>query len=500
MKTLIRSGRVSAGILILNVFIMLVYFSWWFNPAHIDNPWLYGLLFIGEIYHVIMASLFWLTVWPSKRQITQTDDTMTPSVDIYITVAGESVAVVKKTALAARDLDYPNHQVYLLNDGFVAKKDNWQEIEQLAKELKINCLTRRTPGGAKAGNINHALRHTQSEIVVIFDADMVPQPDFLTKVIPYFADAKVGFVQTPQYYHNHQTNNITGGAWEQQELFFGPIMIGKEKSNAAFICGTNVAIRRTALEEVGGMNEKNIAEDFLTSLYIHQRGWKSIYLPEVLAQGLAPEDFLAYFKQQLRWARGSLEVLFGHNPLLKRGLSFTQKLEYLSSALYYFGGLIVLIDALTPLMFLFFGIQPVSATTTSFALFFVPFIMANLYTLFIASNGSFSFRAIAFSYSSWTLQITALVSVLLRQKMAFAITPKEAQTGNFISLVYPHLIYTAAAIIGAGVAIWREGVNPSVVTNIAWAIFNVIIFAPFIYSAINWGGLLAKQPAKAVRP
>ena len=91
------------------------------------------------------------------------------------------------------------------------------------------------------------------------------------------------------------------------------------------MCGTNVAVRRTALDEVGGLCQTNIAEDFLTSLLMHERGWRSVYVPEVLAQGLAPEDFLSYYKQQHRWARGSLEVIFKYNPLRRRGLTWPQR-------------------------------------------------------------------------------------------------------------------------------------------------------------------------------
>src|SRR5690606_7694254 len=120
-----------------------------------------------------------------------------------------------------------------------------------------------------------------------------------------FQDKRMGFVQTPQYYKNQSDNVITQAAWQQQEFFFGPIMRGKDSYNSTFICGTNVVIRRKALEEVGGMFEENIAEDFLTSLFVHQHGWRSVYVPQVLATGFAPFDLLSYVKQQLRWARGS---------------------------------------------------------------------------------------------------------------------------------------------------------------------------------------------------
>jgi cellulose synthase (UDP-forming) len=496
--SIINTGRVPKILLISNILIALAYFSWWLSPINIGHPILYFLLFFGEFYHVLMALLFWHTIWPFPKRNHVVDSRFNPSVDIYITVAGEPVDVISKTGIAAKNLDYSNKKVYFLNDGYVAKKENWRDVELLAKGIGIKCITRKEPGGAKAGNINHALRNTEGEIVVVFDADMVPDEDFLKKTITYFSNSKVGFVQTPQYYQNFQNNEITGGSWEQQEFFFGPIMRGKDNSNAAFICGTNVAIRRTALEQVGGMNEKNIAEDFLTSLAIHQKGWQSIYVPEVLAQGLAPEDLLSYYKQQLRWARGSLEVLFGYNPLFKKGLSLSQKIEYLSSALFYFNGFIVAIDIIMPLIFLYTSIEPVSASTASLAMFFIPFMFFNLLTLYLVSNGRFTFRAISFTQSSFFLQLQALLSIIFHRKMGFSVTSKKQLQGNFINLAYPHILYILIGIIGTGLAINREGMNPAVMTNVAWYIFNVILFIPFIYASLNLSEVVKEEKKHAV--
>lgn len=482
IKPIINTGSVPKTLLQLNVLVAVIYFSWWLIPLHVGNPILYGLLFAGEIYHVLLALTFWYAIWPRKQRQHMVSKVQ-PSVDIFITVTGEPVEIVSKTIAAAKSIQYQDKHIYILNDGLVAKKDNWKEIESLAFAMEVGCITRIKPGGAKAGNLNHALKITKSEIVVVFDADMQASPDFLSKTIPYFSSPKIGFVQTPQYYSNFMENDITSSSWDQQEFFFGPIMRGKDQYNSAFICGTNVAIRRTALEEVRGFREDNIAEDLLTSLDIHKHGWESVYIPTVLAQGLAPQDLMSYVKQQTRWARGSLELLFSQNPFFKRGLSFSQRIHYLSSALYYLNGLVVLIDIIMPLIYLFTGIEPVSETTTSFALFFIPFMFLSLYTISQASNGAISFRAISFSISSWYLQLRALFSVITGQKMGFSVTPKQAQSGNYTSMAYPHLAYVFFAAVGSVVALSRESINPAVATNIIWVVFNTALFIPFIDAA-----------------
>lgn len=485
-RPIIQFHSVSNSLLLLNTLVALAYLGWWLIPSNRGNSVLYVLLFFGELYHVIMALSFWYTIRPRPARIRIAyDQTFTPLVDIFITVAGEPVEVVAETLAAVRNIDYPAFRTYILNDGFVAKKDNWRDMETLARQTGAVCITRKKAGGAKAGNINHALKLTDGDLIAVFDADMKPVPSFLKATVPYFCKPDTGFVQTPQYYANTDTGPIAATAWEQQEFFFGPIMRGKDGDNAAFICGTNVVIRRKALEQAGGMAEDNIAEDFLTSLFIHQNGWKSIYLPEVLCFGLAPEDLLSYVRQQLRWARGSLEILFSHNPFLKRNLSFKQRIHYLASALYYFNGLIVLIDIIMPLLFLFFHLQPVRTTTTTFALFFIPFMLLSLYTLFIVSEGSLTFRAISFSIASWVLQLTAILSVLTKRKMGFSVTPKTAQTGNFLYLAYPHIIYIILTVIGSARSTILYGLTPSVSTNIVWALFNSILFLPFIEATRN---------------
>lgn len=492
------SIQVSRMLLAANVVMAIVYFAaiaFWFEKG---NTYLFALFVAGEVFHLWQSLTYVYTIW-SMRTKPQFDSRFEPSVDIYITVAGEPVEIVEETVTATKAIDYSNKHIYILNDGYVAKKDNWKEVERLAQRLGVGCITRRVPGGAKAGNINNALSHTGGEYVAIFDADHVPHPTFLKKMMGYFIDENMAFVQSPQYYHNQDTNYITGGAWEQQELFFGPIMNGKNHLGSAFMCGTNMVVKRSALVEVGGMCETNIAEDFLTSLLLHERGYKSYYVGEVLAEGLAPEDFLSYYKQQYRWARGSLEVIFTYNPLFNRGLTARQKIQYLASASYYLSGAVVLMNAVLPIIFFFTGLVVFNISTMSLAAVFIPYIFFSLYALQLSSNFNYTFRALAFSMSSWYMQLQAVGSILLRRKPSFAVTSKQQVSGNFLYLVAPQIVYVVLAIVGGAFALWRFGATASVVTNIAWAVLNIGIVTPYIYAASPWGGRTRRRIIKPVR-
>ena len=482
-KHLFLHGFASKRMVLLNIVLATVYFiAIAFGFDH-GNRLLFSLLILGEIFHLTQVIGYSYTVW-GKRPKHIFNEHFGAPVDVFITVCGEPVEIVRETAEAAMAMDYPRFTIYLLNDGYVAKKDNYLEIMNLARELGIGCITRRTPGGAKAGNINNGLKETSHPYFVVFDADHVPHSDFLKETMGYFTDPKMGFVQTPQYYKNQSTNMIAQTARDQQTHFFGPIMAGKNRSNSAFMCGTNMVVSRKAILQAGGMCEFNIAEDFLTSLFIHAKGWKSVYVPKVLAEGLAPEDFLSYYKQQFRWTRGSLEVIFKYNPLFMRGLSFGQRIQYLTSASYYLSGAVVLIDMLIPLVFLYTGVTAINTATMALALFFLPYIVLNLHMLQKTSNFTYTFTAISFSLSSWFLQLRAVVGVLLNQKTSFAVTPKSQQEGNFAYLVIPHFVYIFAGLIGLGIGLMREGFSASLIANLSWVFINAAIFLPFIKAAL----------------
>lgn len=474
------------SLLLATAVIALIYFySMAFRMTR-GNSVLFGLLIAGEIFHVWMALTYIHTMWSSKSE-SKFNRYFHPAVDVYITVAGEPIDIVEETVTAAKRMDYPNFNVYILNDGYVAGKQNWREPEILAERLGVSCITRTRPGGAKAGNINHAMLLTRSPYIAVFDADHVPARDFLKKTVGYFSDERMAIVQTPQYYKNRDLNPVTSASWGQQELFFGPICHGKSPINSAFMCGTNMVVRKQALLDAGGMSEHNIAEDFLTSLFMHEKGWKSIYVPEVLAEGLAPEDLLSYYKQQFRWARGGLEVVFKYNPLFRRGLTWKQRIEYLSSATYHLSGIIVLLNALFPVIFFFTGLVPLQISTMLLATVFLPYIFLMVYILQRSANFSYTFEALAFSMGSFPIHIRALWAVLSGEKSSFSITSKKKIHGNFIGLVIPHILYIVLVAVGFGVAINRNGLNVSVWNNLAWALFNIAAMTPFILAAVPAG-------------
>ncbi len=471
------------GLLVVNVILAIAYFivlSFYFP---VGSRFLFSLLIAGEVFHVWQVLTFLYTIWDTEHTAPR-DLTFSPPVDVFITVAGEPTDLVEKTVIAAKRMQYPHFEVHILNDGFVAGKENWREIEALASSYGVHCITRTVPGGAKAGNINNALKLTQKPLVAIFDADHVPHSDFLTKTASYFIDPRMGFVQTPQFYKNYAENYLTRSSWEQQELFFGPICKGKNRLNSATMCGTNMLISRPALMAVGGMCTESIAEDFITGLFMHAKGYVSIYHPEVLVEGLATEDLLSYSKQQFRWARGALDVIFRYNPLFMSGLTWAQRIQYLSSASFYLSGIFVVIDSLLPIVYFYTGLVAVRLDGMLLAAIFLPYFFFTLYVLQRSSNFTFTFSSLGFSMGGFNIHIRAFFSAATFQRAAFLITQKNKTQGNFLPLVKWHSIYVLLVVGGIGASLYREGFSSSLINNGAWGLLNCIVFFPFIRAAL----------------
>lgn len=123
-------------------------------------------------------------------------------------------------------------------------------------------------------------------------------------------------------------------------------MPGKADRGAAICVGTNVVFRRTALDQVGGMYEGSQSEDVHTSLRLHRLGWRSTYVPDFLAQGLPPENWAVYLRQQRRWARGAFEILFSGELWTRSQLSTAQRVQYGMLGTHYLSAIVFLLLAL----------------------------------------------------------------------------------------------------------------------------------------------------------
>jgi len=453
------------------------YLQWLLSAARPENAVLFGLLLAAELFNVTQAAGFWYTAWMQRWTDPPDADfaSSTETVDVFVTVCGEPADIVEETVRAAAAIRHPRLTVWVLDDG------GGEAIASIARRVGTRYLTRPDREGAKAGNINNALARADGDFVVIFDADHIPVPSFLERTMPAFADPRTAFVQTPQSYRNRDGNLVAAGAHEQQALFYGPIMRGRDRLGAVFSCGTNVVFRREALDDIGGIPQDSVTEDLRVSLVLVRAGWKSAYLPEVLAEGLGPTDVKSYFGQQRRWARGGLEILFKRRPFTTK-MTFGQFAQYGLGFLYWFNGWAYSVYVVLTLAFLFFGLRPVQVRS-EYPAHFLPYVMVTLITIVYATDFTLTFRALWFTLASFPVHIWAFFAALFGRRRGFVVTPKSGSRRSLGS-VGPHVAVVAALAVSMPFAIIVQGATPSVMNNIAFAVGHLLIVSGFVGLAV----------------
>lgn len=215
------------------------------------------------------------------------------------------------------------------------------------------------------------------------DADMKMKPTFLNEVMPQFNNEDMGFVQTPQAFHNDDVFQHNLYAEDKvrndQDFFMRFLQVQKNRFNAVIYVGSNAVFRREALDSVGGFVTDVITEDMATGLLVQNEGWKSEFINKVLATGLAPESFSELIKQRVRWARGNIQVFKKYSPWSLKNLSATQKLLYVDGVHYWFFGIYHFLYLMFPIVSILFNVQIINASSVYFIpIWLVSYILSNL--------------------------------------------------------------------------------------------------------------------------
>lgn len=403
------------------------------------------------------------------------------TVDVFITTYGEDLATIRRTVSAAVAM-HGKHDTWVLDDG---RSD---EVRDLAAELGARYVRRLSTNGAKAGNINHALSIAHGDFFVIFDADFVPLPQFLHETVPFFATDDVAFVQTPQAYGNLHTV-ISKGAGYMQSVFYKFIQPGRNRFNAAFSVGTNVIYRRSAADSIGGIYSDSKSEDVWTSLMLHEKGWRTVYIPTELAVGDTPETVEAYTKQQLRWATGGFEIMLTHNPLApKRNLTMDQRLQYLVTSTHYLTGIAPLLLILVPPLQIYFNLTPMNLTITPltwalyYAGFYVMQILVAFYTL-----GSFRWQVLLLAAVSFPIYTRALVNAIFKKDQKWHVTGQKGAYRSPFAFMMPQVLFFQFLLITTVVGVWKDLGNGYPSLALAWNATNTLILGGFVLTAWKEG-------------
>ncbi|TGE06350.1 glycosyltransferase [Hymenobacter fodinae] len=438
--------------------VSLVYFVVWFATS---KPIGYAPLFWLLTFSLGFKILRMLHEWYHYVNVTEPLPPVAQvpqfTVDILTTFCpGEPHAMVVQTLEAMQAVTYP-HTSYLCDEG------NDPYLRAVCERLGVVHVTREIKVNAKAGNINHALEQATGDLCVVLDPDHVPTPDFLDHVVPYFADASVGYVQVVQAYGNQQESLVARGAAEQTYHFYGPLMMGMNSYNTAQAIGANCTFRRAALDSIGG-HAAGLTEDMHTAMRLHAAGWQSVYVPRILSRGLVPSTLGAFYSQQLKWARGAFELLFEVYPRLFTQFSWRQRLHYAILPLYFLSGLITLIDLAVPIYSLAFSVYPWHISLPAFVLHLTPLLGIGLLIRYKAqswlrdpSERGLHLAGGILRVGTWWVYLLGLVYTFLRVRVPYIPTPKEGNYRNEFRICLPNILVIVACAVAvkyAGYVDW----------------------------------------------
>ncbi|MBE9157336.1 glycosyltransferase [Nodosilinea sp. LEGE 06152] len=355
-----------------------------------------------------------------------------PWVDVFIPTYDEPAFILRRTIIGCQAMTYPRKTIYLLDD------TRRPEIKALAAELGCHYITRDSNHHAKAGNLNHAVKQTQGELIASFDADFVPTRNFLCRTVGFFQQAKVGLVQTPQSFYNAdpiaRNLGLEGVLTPEEEVFYRQIQPMRDGVGSVVCSGTSFVVRRSALEASGGFVTESLSEDYFTSVRLAAQGNDVIYLDEKLSAGLAAEDIAAHATQRLRWARGTLQAFFiDSNPLTIPGLTPMQRLGHLEGLLHWFSSIPRIGFLLMPLAYSFLDVIPIQATTRELLYYFVPYYLVQL-TVFAWLNERSRSALLSDIYSLvlvFPLAATVVQAMVNPFSRGFQVTPKGTSSQRF---------------------------------------------------------------------
>ncbi len=494
--------------LLIVTFISLRYSLWrTFDTLFYTGPIdfiMMALVYLAEVQvsAVHYINLF-VNLWPLKRRVTPLpkDQSLWPSVDVYIPTYTEDMEITRVTATAALWLDYPKDKlhVYILDDGSSEQRRNnptlasaaWQrykEMQEMAANLGVGYLTRERNEHAKAGNLNEALKKTDGDLILILDCDHVPAQDFLQKTVGWFLkDKKLFLVQTPHFFINpdplEKRMGSFGNAPGEHEMFYRASHPAMDQWNSSFFCGSAAVLRRKYVEEVGGIAGDTITEDCETALGLHGKGYNSAFIDRPMVCGLSPETLEDFLIQRTRWCQGMLQIGFLKNPALLPGLSMAQRTCYTSAYLFWFFGFARFLFFIAPTLFILFNLKIYHASSIQV----LAYAMPNLFISFITSDYLFGkFRWPMYSECYEGLQSIFLLPAVLGviynpRKPTFKVTPKgQNQTHAMLSpLAGPYYVMVSIMLISIPVAIYKWFAEPLYRDVLAicgsWLLYNLVV-------------------------
>ena len=470
------------------------------------------LLYIAEIFAIIVYLLGIFTslnlLHRKSVDLNEYPQEDWPSVDILIPTYNESQIIIENTLLAALAIDYPKDKftVNLLDDGGTTQKCNdkneakAQEARQRKKDLTKFCnfvgahyVTREKNEDAKAGNLNESLSQMHNDFILILDVDHVPAKQFLKQTTGWFLkDKKIFLVQTPHAFYNLDPieRNLKMGetALSENDMFYKNIQLGHDFWESSFFCGSAAVLRRSLIDELGGIAGETITEDAETAIKLHDKGYKSVYISEPMVRGLQTESFGALVIQRVRWTQGMVQIFLLKNAFMSKNLKWYQKISYTSASFFWFFAYSRVVFYIAPLMYLFFGLKIYNANGAEMLAYVVPHMsMAVMMSYFLYAKVRNPFFSELYETVLSFFTLPAIYSVLRHPRSpTFDVTPKgqEMMQDHISDLAAPFVvIFTLVALgfVAAGIRLYLYPFDFDVIVMTSiWNLLNIFLLVAAI--------------------
>lgn len=463
------------------------YLDWRFretlNWVETGGPFISLSLWCAEVYAFTTVALLLVQVGVGRKSPSTEApiacEAFQPSVDVLIPIYSESCEILEKTLIGAEAIEYRNKRLFVLDDS------HRDDVRALAERYGATYF-QGPKRHAKAGNLNQALAQTAGELVVIFDTDHIPVWTFLKETVPYFADPRMGFVQTPHHFYNQDIFQRAFGTSaripNEQDLFNHAIQGGRHSWGGAFFVGSGAVFRRAAIQEVNGFNLMSITEDIHTSQHLHAKEWKSAFVEKDLAVGLTAENLSSYIVQRRRWMLGCLQIFLKDNPLFCQGLSLRHRVGYFASLYYFFFPLARVVFWITPLYFLLFHLHPILSDVSILVAYVLPFmLMLPLMSSTMLPGWPRLLWSSTYEATVAFPLFRSMFDLFLPKRLGFKVTPKGLTSARRTFDWRSSLALVAATVITMGAIakglweFWFFGIEKDAYFfNLSWAGVNLV--------------------------
>jgi hypothetical protein len=278
------------------------------------------------------------------------DEKKAPFVTVQIPTYNELAAL--NCAQKCLEMNYPKDKFEIIIGDDSNKAEISQKIDEFAtKHQGIVKITRRGNNiGFKPGNLNHMLKYTKGDVIIIFDSDFLPDKNFMRKIVaPFQYDKNIAGVQSRwKFINNNQNTYSFMGSIIVESFHHVYLPFMKRFGKVSFLCGSGEAIRKDLLIKAGGWKSGSLTEDIECSIRLLQEGYNIVYLEDVEVYCEAPFTAKDLFRQQKRWAYGVISSLTGHF----KSIVTSKKISLKTKTFIHFQGLGYTFTTLLGLMFI----------------------------------------------------------------------------------------------------------------------------------------------------